>query len=378
MSAVHTALVIGGGIGGLATAVALRRQGIAVDLVEIQEKWTVYGVGIIQPNNTLRAMARIGLAQACVERGAPFPGWRICDPRDNLLIEGPASNAADPRYPPVNGITRIGLHTILVEAAAATGARLMLGRTATIVANGPDGVDVRFSDGEAAHYDILIGCDGISSPTRQALFPAAGQPRSVGQGVWRYNLPRPADLEWGYMFFGRSSKAGLVPLSSTLMYMLLVTPEDDRFFPTETLADEMRARLAEYGGTIGRLREEITDPSAVVYRPLSSMMLDEPWWKERAIIIGDAAHATTPHLAQGAAMAIEDGVLLGELLGQGTVVEDVFREFMARRFTRSKYVVDTSARLSAWELEEWAGIHNPEARPGELFNEGVAAMIEEY
>jgi 2-polyprenyl-6-methoxyphenol hydroxylase-like FAD-dependent oxidoreductase len=80
----------------------------------------------------------------------------------------------------------------------------------------------------------------------------------------------------------------------------------------------------------------------------------------------------------GAAMAIEDAVLLAELLGRGTDVANIFRSFMSRRFQRAKYVVDTSAQLTAWEIEEWAGIHNPDARPGELFNEGIAAMIREY
>ena len=378
MSAVHSVLIIGGGIAGLAAAVALRRQGVSVDLVEVQPDWTVYGVGIIQPNNTLRALARIGLAEACVKQGAPFPGWRICDPEGNLLIEGPASNVADARYPPVNGITRIALHNILVAAAQEAGARLMLGRTATITSNGSQGVDVAFSDGLEAHYDVVIGCDGVASPTRQHLFPDAAQPRFAGQGVWRYNLPRPKDLEWGYMFFGRKSKAGLVPLSPSLMYMLLVTPEEERFFPPEALADEFRARLNEYGGIIGELSKQIQEPSEVVYRPLTSLMLPQPWSKDHAIIIGDATHSTTPHLAQGAAMAIEDAVLLGELLGQLDDVQSVFASFMSRRYARTKFVVDTSTQLSAWELEEWSGSPNPAARPGELFNEGVAAMIEDY
>lgn len=378
MSAVSKVLVIGGGIGGLTAAAALRQQGIQVDLVELQKEWTVYGVGIIQPNNTLRALAQIGVADACVEQGFAFGGWRICDPQDNLLIDEPSSNAADPRYPPVNGIRRIALHNILLAAAQRSGAMTMLGRTAEILSNGPDAVHVRFSDGEEARYDIVIGCDGVNSQTRQSLFPAAPTPRFVGQAVFRYTLPRPANLDRGHMFFGRNTKAGLVPMSPTLMYMLLNAEADESFLPPETLADEMRARLSEYGGTIGRLRDQIVDPAAVVYRPMTSMVLEDPWWKGRTILIGDAAHPPTPHLAQGAAMAIEDAVLLAELLGAGDDVEDVFRAFMARRFSRAKYIVDSSAQICTWELEDWAGVHNPDAHPGELFNQGNAAMMESY
>ena len=378
MSAVGSALIIGGGIGGLTAATALRQQGIAVDLVELQHEWTVYGVGIIQPNNTLRALAQIGVADACVDEGFAFPGWRICDTEDNLLIDEPGSNAADPRYPPVNGIRRIALHNILLDAAQRHGARTMLGRTATIETQDDSGVDVSFSDGSSGRYDVVIGCDGVNSATRQALFPEAPAPRFVGQAVFRYTLPRPPEIDRGHMFFGRTSKAGLVPMSSTLMYMLLNASADETFLPPETLADEMRSRLAEYGGTIGRLRELIVDPDAVVYRPMTSMILAEPWWKRRTILIGDAAHPPTPHLAQGAAMAIEDAVLLAELLGRESSLEVVFRTFMSRRFNRAKYIVDSSAQISTWELEDWAGIHNPDARPGELFNEGNATMMQAY
>ena len=85
---------------------ALRRVGIEVDLVEIKDDWSVYGVGIIQPNNTLRALDRIGLARVCVERGAPFPGWRIFDEQNRHLLDAPASSKAAPGFPEINGITR--------------------------------------------------------------------------------------------------------------------------------------------------------------------------------------------------------------------------------------------------------------------------------
>src|SRR5258708_39909453 len=105
MPAVSKILVVGGGIGGLAAAVALRRHGIAVDLIEIKPDLSVYGVGIIQPNNTLRALSRIGLAQPCIALGAPFPGWRIHDVAGKVLFFAPAAHSAPPAVPPVNGIT---------------------------------------------------------------------------------------------------------------------------------------------------------------------------------------------------------------------------------------------------------------------------------
>src|ERR1700724_3410212 len=127
MSAVSKVLVIGGGIGGLTTAVALRRQRVAVDLIEIKPDLGVYGVGIIQPNNTLRALSQIGLAQPCIALGAAFPGWRIHDAVGKYLFDAPATDSAAPGMPPINGITRPLFHKVLSEAAVDAGAAIRLG-----------------------------------------------------------------------------------------------------------------------------------------------------------------------------------------------------------------------------------------------------------
>jgi 2-polyprenyl-6-methoxyphenol hydroxylase-like FAD-dependent oxidoreductase len=106
--------------------------------------------------------------------------------------------------------------------------------------------------------------------------------------------------------------------------------------------------------------------------------LPQPWARGRQVIIGDAAHATTPHLAQGAAMAIEDAVLLGELLGQHRSLPPALEEFMVRRFKRAKYVVDCSDQIATWELEQWNGVINPSARLGELLHEATLALLDDY
>ena len=379
MAAIGKALVVGGGIGGLTAAVALRRAGIEVDLVEIKNNWSVYGVGIIQPNNVMRALDRVGLAQACVDSGGAYPGWRIYSETNALVFEAPASNRSAPAFPPYNGITRPLLQSILQKAATSAGTRTRLGVTVKEAVETDKGLLVTCTDDTREHYDLLIAADGINSASRSRIFGDTVAPRFTGQCVWRYNFARPADMSWGEVYYGNGTKVGLVPMSATTMYMFLVTAEPSNpRMPPDQLADLMRDRLGDYTGKVGELREAITDSAAVVYKPMESVLLPEPWYRGRQVIIGDAAHATTPHLAQGAAMAIEDAVLLGDLLGQERTLGSALGEFMSRRFKRAKYVVDCSDQIATWELEQWNSIVNPAARPGELLHEATLALLEDY
>lgn len=379
MPAISNILIIGGGIGGLVAARALQQQGVAVDLIERETDWTVYGVGIIQPNNALRALDRVGLAERCLAAGGAFAGWRIHDVDGHVLVDAPGANAAAPHLPANNGITRPKLHEILIEGALEAGTGIRLGVTATSIDDDGHGVTVAFSDGSTKRYDFVLGFDGSHSQTRAHLFGEGLDPQFTGQGVWRYNLARPASVDTGGVFFGPDTKVGLVPLSPTLMYMFVVTAEpDNRWFDGPTLADEMRARIAAYGGLIGELRDQIRDPADVVYRPMLNGLVDGPWHRGRIMIAGDAAHTTTPHLAQGAAMAIEDAVLFAELVGRGGALPAILGEFMARRFDRARYVVDCSTKIGRWELEEWQGIENPDADPGGLLHGATAALMAEY
>ncbi len=379
MSAIRTVLVVGGGIGGLTAAVALRRQGISVDLVEARPDFSVYGVGIIQPNNTLRALAEIGLADACVAAGGAFPGWRMHDATGNVLMDAPGDAIAAPAYPPVNGITRPRLHDILVSAARDAGTVVTLGDRIVSLDDSGEIVAVGYASGRTGAYDLVVGSDGINSDLRARLFGDAIKPVFTSQGVWRYNLPRPADMEWGEVYFGAASKVGLVPMSPTLMYMLIVTHEpENSWIEGIDMAAAMRDRLEGYDGRVAALRPMIVDSDAVVYRPMESLLLPDPWYKGRSVLIGDAAHSTTPHLAQGAAMAIEDAVLLGKLMGRDESVPALLEEFMRRRFERAKFVVDSSLQIGAWELEAWAGNPARNADAGQLLGSATRALMDAY
>lgn len=379
MPTIRRVLIVGAGIGGLTAAIALRRNGVNVEMVEQNPNWSVYGVGIIQPNNMLRALDRIGLAQQCVDGGAGFPGWRIHDKDGNHLMDAPSTCAAAPAYPENNGITRPRLQKILSDAALSAGATVRLGTTIDAIHDEGDAVRVTFPDGTSSSYDLVIGADGIYSKVRELLFGDKYRPLYIGQAVWRYNLPRLPSVTWGEMFFGPDSKVGLVPMAEKEMYMLLVSSEPGNpWMDRAQLADNMRQRLSAYTGPVAQLRERITDSAAVVYKPMETLLMPDPWYRGRTILIGDAAHAATPHLAQGAAMAIEDAVLLGELLGRDSGLQEVLDEFMRRRFERVRFVFDSCNQISTWEKQEWLGENDPNAKPGELLHSAILELMNDY
>jgi 2-polyprenyl-6-methoxyphenol hydroxylase-like FAD-dependent oxidoreductase len=134
------------------------------------------------------------------------------------------------------------------------------------------------------------------------------------------------------------------------MFLTSSEPGNPRM-PPEGLAEMFRARLAPFGGIVARLREQIVAPAEVVYRPLEVLLLPSPWYRGRILLIGDAAHTTTPHLGQGAGMAIEDAVVLAELLDQDLGLETALERFMERRFERCKFVVESSIQVGEWEMQ---------------------------
>ncbi|WBM31633.1 MULTISPECIES: FAD-dependent oxidoreductase [Pseudomonas] len=350
MNSVKTVLVVGGGIGGLCAAIALRRKGIAVDLVELKSEWTVYGVGIIQQSNVVREMSRLGLLDAYLDAAYAFEDVAIYTTDGQPLVRIPGQRLAGPQYPANVGISRRALHKVLSETTIELGAKVRLGTTLQSMEQDERGVDVVFTDGTRARYDLVVGADGLYSKVREMLFGNKYMPRFTGQSVWRYNFPRMPQIDHLANYQGPAGNAGLVPLSDELMYMFTTSHEPGNpWMPNDSLAAEMRQRLQGMGGLIAELREQIADNGQVVYKPLEAVFVNEPWYRGRVVIIGDAAHATTPHLGQGAGMAIEDALVLSEeLTAEGDIGQQLAR-FMARRFERCKYIGEKS--LLAGEKE---------------------------
>jgi 2-polyprenyl-6-methoxyphenol hydroxylase-like FAD-dependent oxidoreductase len=351
-SAISKVLVVGGGIGGLSAALALRQSGVVVDLIEQKSVWVPYHVGIIIGSNTLRAMRDLGVIDACVQSGFSYPGVDICNAQGVRVTHAQSDPLAGEGYPTNLGMTRPALHDVLSEAALAAGANVRLGTRAEKWIDDGTRVSVDFSDGTSDTYDLVVAADGIYSQFRKSLFGDRYTPTFTGQGAWRYNVPRPAEVTSSSIYGGvPGGKVGIVPLSQDTMYIWLVRAESGNpRFPEKDLADLFRERLMPYGGLVAKIRDEyITDPTKVVYRPLEALLVNEPWFDGRVLLIGDAVHATTPHLGQGAAQAMEDAVVLGELVAQGGEIKAMLERFVSRRFERCKFTVESSLQIGEWE-----------------------------
>jgi 2-polyprenyl-6-methoxyphenol hydroxylase-like FAD-dependent oxidoreductase len=186
-------------------------------------------------------------------------------------------------------------------------------------------------------------------------------------------MRRQASVTTISMWYGPTNKAGLCPYSEQGMYLFLTqnVPAPGHLEP-EQLPALLREELAAYQGLVGEAREQISDPQQINYRSIESLLLPSPWYQGRVVLIGDAAHATTPHLAIGAAMALEDAVVLSDLLASEAPIEQVLNTFMEQRYERCRMVVENSLQLVTWELESVT----PDARFNELMNRSQMALAE--
>jgi len=372
MASASKVLIVGGGLSGTAAALSLQRAGIEVDLVEREAVWRAMGTGITLMGPALRALQQLGVLDECLREGGGTSEMSFFDVDGNLLQQLELHGLLGPDYPAVGGMMRPALHRILAEAAAEAGVAVRTGVSVTSLEQRPDGADVAFTDGSSSAYDLVLGADGLRSQIREMVFGAdAPQPQELGQMVWRAVLDRPASVTSEGQYYGPGLKTGFTPLGPDTMYQFLVQPFADPELPAP--ADRparMRELLAPFGGSVAEVREQITDPEKVDVRKLYWLLMPAPWYRGRVLLIGDAAHATTPQLAMGGAIAMEDGIALAELLVEHDDLDAALDAFMTRRYERCRMVVENSVQLSEWEKD--AARHGEEA--GRLTYESFVAL----
>ncbi|HWD63130.1 MAG TPA: FAD-dependent monooxygenase [Humibacter sp.] len=362
-------LVIGGGIGGLSATLSLRGAGIDVDVIERDPAWGVYGVGIIQPANALRALAALGCADACIAAGFPAGGWgRMYDVDGRFVRDMPGAQIAD--FPPMNGLTRPKLHEILTGRAREVGVDIRYSTTFASLAPDASGVTVELTDGTTDRWDLVVGADGVRSKVRPFVLDADArgaqeqggdlQPRYIGQSAYRVNIPREPEIDRIILQEGPEGMAGFVPIGPDLAYLFYNAQMERPVRDDDVdLSEELCEHLAGFGGLTGRVRDQyLTPESTIVLRPEEALIAPAPWHRGRIVLLGDAVHAITPHLGQGAAQAIEDGVVLAEELASDPDVDAGLAAYTERRYGRCKLIVETSLAIGEWEMGRLDGFDN--------------------
>ncbi len=371
MALMNKALVIGGGIAGMSVAIQLRKLGSQVDLVEIDKDWRVYGAGITLSGPTLRAFKEIGIIDALARHGALTDGLELYTAQGHKIADVPTPRIAGPEVPGLGGIMRPVLASILREATLAAGTAVRCGTTFASIEQSHSKVEVCTTDGRRETYDLVIGADGLQSAVRKTVFKDAPAPTYTGQGVWRAVAPRPPELKGAAMFMGSPLKVGINPISQEQLYLFLTEPRNTPEFVNESeLIGTLRGLLVGFGGPIAPIRAGLNEHSHVLYRPFWKLLLPAPWYSGRVLLIGDAVHATTPHLASGAGIGVEDAVVIAQEIAKASTIGDALNQFMDRRFERCRVVVESSVRLG--DLEKQGG--SKEAHE-QLTREAMATLL---
>jgi len=352
MPCVDRVLIVGGGIAGLTAAIAISQKGIACEIVETTPSGEPVGAAITIIGPAVNALAAVGILEACQELGHVNPlTWGDYDAAGRHIGQTPSTPT---KPPPAVGIYRPILADLLRQQALKSGVNLRHSTHVNALSQGDHSVSVEFSDASRGTYDLVIGADGIRSSVRRLVFGERIQPRYAGQTSIRWMAEGPP-IEGPTMLY-RARSAYLLAYSlprQNLIYVATVSNRD----PTEHVNDD-RARsvlaeqLAEFSAPfVVELAKRLTAHSKVIVRPFEWLLVPDPWFCGRIVLIGDAAHATTAHLAAGGGMAMEDAVVLSECLSPGADVRTALEAFMRRRFERVRLVVDTSVAIIKLEKE---------------------------
>jgi 2-polyprenyl-6-methoxyphenol hydroxylase-like FAD-dependent oxidoreductase len=348
---VSSVLVVGGGITGSVLAVALAQRGVEVDLAEISPRWHGVGHGITVQGNLLAAFGKVGVLDEVMRRGVPFNQLRMRQADGSLIAEVPTPHTGGPALPATLGALRSDIQDVLCERVYAAGVSVRLGLTVCAIVQDSRRAYAEFTDGTRGGYDLIVGADGIRSAVR-ALLGITTTPQPSGMSIWRVVAGRPAEMDCAEVYYdGPRYKAGYSPISASQCYAY-VLDQDGKLadFGDRPPWQLMYARSEGYGGTWGKIRETISQDSNVSHTQIEWLLVDDPWYRGRVIVIGDAAHACPPLIAQGAAMCAEDAVVLAEMVSGGDPVERALRAFMTRRRPRVELVVKNSLQLVRWEM----------------------------
>jgi 2-polyprenyl-6-methoxyphenol hydroxylase-like FAD-dependent oxidoreductase len=338
-------LIIGGGIGGLTTAIALRQRRFNVQVYESTPVLQPLGAGIVLAANAMQVLRRLGLEGEILAQGKLLRHFSILSQVGDVLAQTDSLKVSQ-RYGNDNfAIHRADLHRVLL-AHLGNGV-LHLGKRCTGFAQTAREVQVRFDDGTEATGDSLVAADGIHSTIRRQLLPES-VPRYAGYTCWRTVIdgwPAGFNGDRATETWGHRGRIGIVPLTGNRIYLFVCKKAPAR-------SEQMR------GYTAADLLASCHDYHAPVPQVLAAAAHHPLLWNDildlaplrqfafgRVVLTGDAAHATTPNMGQGACQAIEDALVLANCLEKYPDGEAAFKMFEQKRLARTGEIIRTSRQI---------------------------------
>lgn len=344
----RSAIVAGGGIGGLAAALALIGRGWRVRVMERAASFGEVGAGLSLWPNGLRALDALGVGDAVRGHALAEIQAGIHDVSGRRLSRTGTAEL-ERRFGPVVVIHRADLLDILRSAIPADA--LCTATTVTAVdADGPR-VRVEHSDG-VSHADLLVGADGIRSSVRRAVWPQAPEPRYAGYTAWRL-VVESGPLAAGGETWGRGERVGFAPLPGGRVYLFAVANLSAGQHGTDGELAELRRRFAHWHDPIPALLHAATE-EVVMRHDIYELPPLRSHATGRVALLGDAAHAMTPNLGQGANLALEDAVTLAALLDACPSVPEALAAYDRARRPRTQKIAKLSRRIGIIAQLAWA------------------------
>jgi len=328
-------LIVGGGIAGLTLATALHRQGFRAELVERSPTWHTIGAGILLHANGVRILRTLGMSADVEQAGTSLRNWSFCDQQGELLCEIDLQTLWGEVGPSI-GIARARLQQVLLAGAAAVPCRL--GTALTSLTQDEQCVQVSFSDGSSGVYDLVVGADGLASSVRRLTLDAA-PPGYTGLMVWRSLAPHHQPSM--QVLLGEGCVFGLVPVGDGQTYGFGIEGSPRFHTPLEGRLERVRGRFAAFGGPVPAYLASLSHDEQLHCAPIEWVEL-ERWHRGRVVLIGDAAHAGPPMMAQGGCLAMEDAWVLAEVLREAESVESALDSYASRRRPRVDWVQQES------------------------------------
>ncbi len=346
-------IIIGAGIGGLSTAIAMQMRHIKVKVFEAATILNPIGAGILVPPNAMTILDRYNLARQVRDGGHPIESLAVLDSEGKGISTTPAHYSKKGIAHHTIAIHRGALQTILWSALAPD--TVLTNKPCVEVSAGVNGAEATFRDGTKLCGEFLVGADGIHSKVRESIFPDSPL-RYSGQTCWRGVSYLTLHKKWLRQLtevWGAGLRFGFVPIADAQVYWYATKREDAGGIDDTTNIKQQLFDL--YGTFLDPIGEIVlqTDSSSIIRADLSDLAPLSSWFSNSVILIGDAAHATTPNLGQGGAQAIEDSWVLAEKLATCDTLQNAFECFQASRIAKVKKIVNAS-----WQIGKATNLSN--------------------